>query len=329
MSTTVILDPACNFERLRRLFEGADWRLVSVSAEPILQGEPEYAVFERNTAESAHYTFNPVCMFRVLELSNDVEAETGAMLPVATPPEIDSWLAATDERTLLRGALAARLEPSARFIGRLEALTKHARAAVAQAAARASEAIRDAMSHAARPPGLGPNEYNQAQAGDARSAALAFIEVIKLQVTPLLEVLGRDHDGSVVAGLRPHEGDYALAFVPEIADTARTAYEALWAATPARVAPVQSNSRLEVYVAPAGMLSFDNELSSHFPGGYRAIAHLLRPQRTWVRWKYVQPGETAGRSYDGLVWLDDHWAWFPKPYRVLAAAVDSPPPAPS
>jgi hypothetical protein len=318
VSITVILDPAGDFERLRRLFEGAGWRLVSVATEPILRGEPEYAVFERNAGESAHYTFNPVCMFRVLEFPNDPDSEMRGMLPVVSSSDIESWLASTDERTLLRGALAARLAPDARFIDPLDSLAKHPRAAIAQAAARARETIRDAMGDTAQPAGGGPAKSTQAEGGDARAAALAFIEVIKMQVRPLLEMLGRDHDGTIAAGLRPREGDYALAFVPEIAGAARTAYETLWAADPARVASIQPGSRLEVYAAPAGMLSFDNELSSHFPGGYGAIAQWLQPQRTWVRWKYVQSGETAGRSYDGLVWLDDHWAWFPKPYRVLA-----------
>ena len=30
-----------------------------------------------------------------------------------------------------------------------------------------------------------------------------------------------------------------------------------------------------------------------------------------------------GMAYDGLVWIDDHWAWFPKPFRVLRAALDA------
>jgi hypothetical protein len=66
------------------------------------------------------------------------------------------------------------------------------------------------------------------------------------------------------------------------------------------------------------MLASDNELSRPFPGGYRAIAAKLNPNRIWVRWKFCRPGETAGMAYDGLVWVDDHWAWFPKPYRALA-----------
>ena len=57
----------------------------------------------------------------------------------------------------------------------------------------------------------------------------------------------------------------------------------------------------------------------HVRDAARAIAHLLQPQRVWVAWKLIAPGQDAGMAYDGLVWLDDHWAWFPKPFRFEAA----------
>src|SRR5437667_82451 len=81
--------------------------------------------------------------------------------------------------------------------------------------------------------------------------------------------------------------------------------------------PSSEQTALLCYVAPAGMLAEENELSWYFPGGYRAIAPWLNPHRVWVRWKHVKPGETSGLAYDGLVWIDDHWTWFPKPYRAL------------
>ncbi|HWO61148.1 MAG TPA: hypothetical protein VNO31_14065 [Umezawaea sp.] len=49
------------------------------------------------------------------------------------------------------------------------------------------------------------------------------------------------------------------------------------------------------------------------------MADLLVPTRVWAAWKYRSPNSSAGLSYDGLVWCDDHWAFFPKPYRVLTS----------
>jgi hypothetical protein len=60
-------------------------------------------------------------------------------------------------------------------------------------------------------------------------------------------------------------------------------------------------------------------MSRPFPGGYRSVAGLLTPTRVWVAWRYRSPGSSTGLSYDGLVWCDDHWAFFPKPYRVLTS----------
>lgn len=156
----------------------------------------------------------------------------------------------------------------------------------------------------------------------ARSAALTSIEVLKSTVTPLLERLCRARDPQLLAELKPRAGDYALVFAdPQTAESAREAYDAQWAAAPRLTALRAEFTRLLVHVAPAGMLATDNELSRHFPGGYRALAPKLNPNRVWVCWKFTRPGETTGGvSYDGLAWCDDHWAWFPKPYRVLSGS---------
>jgi hypothetical protein len=116
--------------------------------------------------------------------------------------------------------------------------------------------------------------------------------------------------------LKPRAGDAAKAFVPPHDDRARVAYDALWAAPPPPT-PAAPGSRLVLHLAPAGMLHGDNELSRPFPSGYRRIAGMLSPHRVWACWKLIPPGRDAGMAYDGLVWLDDHWAWFPKPYRWL------------
>jgi hypothetical protein len=70
------------------------------------------------------------------------------------------------------------------------------------------------------------------------------------------------------------------------------------------------------------MLADENDLSLQFPRGYRSIAHWLQPERIWLAWKYLAPGAQSGVAYNGLVWMDDHWAWFPKPFRVLRELAD-------
>lgn len=152
---------------------------------------------------------------------------------------------------------------------------------------------------------------------DARQAALAAIGILRTQLEPLLWAVARDTSGALAAALQPRADDYAKVFSAEVAGPARAAFEAGFAQA-GRPRPADpGQTQLVCHLAPAGMLAGDNELSRHFPGGYRHIARYLHPQRVWVRWKFCRPHESAGMAYDGLVWVDDHWAWLPKPYRVL------------
>jgi hypothetical protein len=151
-----------------------------------------------------------------------------------------------------------------------------------------------------------------------RAEALAAIELLREQLAPLLHALAHDHDGSLAASLQPTPADFALAFVPQAVERARAAYAAPAVKGVARVGSVQAGSVLQVALAPAGMFADDNMLSRQFPAGYQGIADLLVPERVWARWKYLRRGETSGMAYDGLVWLNERWVWFPKPYRVLS-----------
>lgn len=303
MNATLVLDPDAGFAELSRQLENSGWRLAGSAASPILPGEPEHAVFERD-ADRAFYTFNPVCRLRVLDVSHVADGASLPALPVVDGETVRRWLGSDDERTVLRGVLAAAQLGDAELAAAVEAHRNHPRAVIAAAAARAAQALRGAPS------------ASDAER-DAKAAALAAIDVLRAQLTPLLTALGQDADGSLTATLRPRPGDYERAFQPPVAAAAREAYETLWS-TPPRIARVAPGSRLECHIAPAGMLRDANPLSRHFPGGYRAIAPLLDPHRVWVAWKLIEPGHTAGMAYDGLVWLDDHWTWFPKPYRVLS-----------
>jgi hypothetical protein len=303
MTPITVLDPACRFADLSRRCADAGWRLVDQAAEPIVPDEPEYAVFER-AAERLVYTFNPVCLLRVLDCTAVAEPASLPAIPVVTTATVLAWLAAPDERTVLRGILAAGQLGDPALAGPVAEHREHPRVAIADAAAIA------AVSLAPAEPAPEDDELQ------AQAEALVAIDVLQQQLTPLLRAMGEDRTGGVVATLRPGADDYARAFVPEAVDEARNAYEALWA-TPPRVVRPGRDTTLECHVAPAGMLAWDNPLSRSFPGGYAAIASLLQPQRVWVAWKSIERGRDAGMAYDGLVWLEDHWVWFPKPYRVL------------
>lgn len=307
MSTpsTQVLDPGFTFEQLSEAYEGAGWRVVEQTSVPILAGEPELAVLEQG-GQRVVYTFNPVCALRVLDITGVRDPRTLPTSPSAGPELVREWLAADEERTVLRGVLAAAELHDPALAVAVEAHVQHPREAVAAAAVRA--AIR-----------LAPGDQEsvgQLEADLAQAEALVAVEALRNQLEPMLRAVAQDRSGRLVEELRPLPGDVELTFVPEAVDAARAAYDRLWS-QPVRLAPASADARLICHVAPAGMLTNDNELSHGFPSGYRAVAGLLHPQRVWVAWKLVPPGASAGMAYDGLVWLADHWAWFPKPYRAL------------
>lgn len=158
--------------------------------------------------------------------------------------------------------------------------------------------------------------FPEAAEAAAQRQALALTEVIAGMARPLLQSLIGPEQQTILAKIRPRPDDYAKVFVPAAAAAAQAAYEPLWAEG-MQIKIADAQTELEIHVSPAGMLGDENTLSHPFPQGYRRIAEFLNPHRTWIAWKYVRPGEHSGMAFNGLVWLDDHWAWFPKPYRAL------------
>lgn len=144
---------------------------------------------------------------------------------------------------------------------------------------------------------------------------------IRREATALMTRLARAGQLDVTAALKPEDEDYAKVFLGDTAATARASYESLWIDPPILARPGQTE--VEAFALQAETFLTDNEFSREFPGGYRKIAHLLNPDLVWVRFKFTEPGKSAGMAYDGLVWLDGRWAWFPKPWRYLMAPIDN------
>jgi len=144
------------------------------------------------------------------------------------------------------------------------------------------------------------------------------IDAIRYQVEPIIKAFAGDTSRQYLQTLKPEDSDYEKVFTGEAVELARKAYTELWNKGFSVQYPTSIQSELCTYVAPAGLLGQENPLSRDFPQGYRAIAGWLNPHRVWVAWCYRNPTSTAGLNYDGLVYIDDHWVWLPKPYRVLA-----------
>ena len=120
----------------------------------------------------------------------------------------------------------------------------------------------------------------------------------------------------LAAQLRPQPGDYAKVFEAAYAGVAQEAYERIW--DEMKPVPRPNAGQRELLLAGASSEQIRDEgAPGAFPGGFDRVRHTLRPGHVWLCWKFVKQGERLGMAFDGLVRVEDHWAWFPKTWRVL------------
>lgn len=306
LDQTLIPLPEIPFSRINAALTKLGWARDGRAPQtpPLVPGEPELAGWTEPGGRSLTYTLNPVVRLRVLDAALLTPGERAAIadaIPLASDEDLESALNANDSRRRLWAVFGARERELYWMQGAIAKLVSDREPIVAQAAVEAAATF--------------------ARIAEARQRALAGMRLVEEMVSPLLRALASPEGPELVQELRPTPADYALVFEAGIAAAVMHAYDRLWTQPP-EVDPGDGYPDLEVAAAPAGMFRSQNEVSWRFPQGYRAIAPWLQPQRTWVRWRYLGRGESAGGiAFDGLVWLDKRWAWFPKPFRVIPEIV--------
>ena len=142
---------------------------------------------------------------------------------------------------------------------------------------------------------------------------MSALLIVRHAALELLTDLRRTNELAGLFALRPRPGDYEAVFVPEAAEIARFGYdETLKPRRGALAGPEQTEIRCAI------AWSHDTGTNPHFPGGFRAITDQLIPFVPWIVWRFAAPNEPVGRAFNGLVYVNDRWAWFPKPWRALA-----------
>ncbi|WP_091254121.1 hypothetical protein [Micromonospora matsumotoense] len=137
----------------------------------------------------------------------------------------------------------------------------------------------------------------------------------------LMAELAAHGDLALVASLRPTTADYQALFEPAFAERAQRFYEkSLWASMPPTAEPFAKPDQTEVRVWGATteeLRAWGKNTQANFPGGYEKIKDQLRPGLTIYSIDMVVPGEEHGMAYNGLTYVNGHWAFFPKPWRAL------------
>lgn len=117
--------------------------------------------------------------------------------------------------------------------------------------------------------------------------------------------------------LKPTSADYKAVFTDDFAAKAEKGYEELWNDPKSVIGADPANTELKLFKATTDDIkAWTHDVEMDFPGGYQKVKDDFKPGLTVYRWKYTKPGETLGMAYDGLIYVNGHWAWFPKPWRI-------------
>lgn len=141
------------------------------------------------------------------------------------------------------------------------------------------------------------------------------VDLVEITKRAVIAVSGVAHGpaGLIAALLKPRPEDYAAVFVGNAAEQAAEHFALFWENPPGSLTRAPNPQ-----IRMVSRLAQDIVASDEFPGGYSRIAHLLVPDQVWCRFKVISPGADSAIAYDGLVWREDRWAWFPKPWRAFS-----------
>ncbi len=307
LDQTLIVDPELPFTTLAAALEGLGWRREApdLAAPPLLPGEPEWARWTWAGGKPfAVYTFNPVARLRVLDLATAPPAWRGAVaerLPLLGPERFAGLLQDPEPRRRLLGLWAIRACEGLDWLESVQALRADPEPVVAEQADQVAATL--------------------GRVTEARLEVLGSLALLAEGARSLIRRMAERPE--TIIGLKPDRDDCARLFNAGYAQGLAEGAAALYR-NPPRANPGEDYPELDVTAAPAGLLRGPNVLSERFPRGYRDIAGWMSPERIWLSWAWRAKSGGAVR-HDGLAWLDDHWVWFPKPFRLLASRLPGPP----
>ena len=117
--------------------------------------------------------------------------------------------------------------------------------------------------------------------------------------------------------LEPQPEDYAAYFDDKALDKARTWYQHAWSTHRLTIHGEKDETELQLFQMTSDELKAGADSVKKFPASYARVADVVKPGITIYGFKFVKPGQTEGTEYDGLVFVNGHWALFPKPFHAI------------
>jgi hypothetical protein len=117
--------------------------------------------------------------------------------------------------------------------------------------------------------------------------------------------------------LKPTHADYLAVFDAATAAKIEALLAPAWDGGKIVVRANPGQTDVRVFRATVDELRTGAAAAANFPGGYREVAPHILPGVVVFAFKFTAPGQPLGMAYDGLVFVNGHWALFPKPWRAL------------
>lgn len=118
--------------------------------------------------------------------------------------------------------------------------------------------------------------------------------------------------------LRPTKADFDAVFDAAASARAQAVYGPAWDQGAMVVKPKPGQTAVLSWGASSEDLkAWRGAAAEHFAGGWKDAAAHLKPGLRFYSFKFVEPGQTLGMAFDGLVKVNGQWRIFPKPWRAL------------
>jgi hypothetical protein len=185
--------------------------------------------------------------------------------------------------------------------------------------------------HRVTPPNMAKmREVLRAKCAEAPTTRL--IDIVEIVVSmerasePPLAVEGRallnrffdplaDHAAMTLA-LKPTAEDVRAVYGEPLAAKLIANYDELFASGGA-IQPKPGQTQLLTTFTTTGALKRGDPVLAEFPGGYEDVLPYIVGNVPIARFKFVEPGETLGMAFDGLVHVNERWVFMPRPWRAL------------